>query len=328
MPDKGTILVGTVGQGVFRSTNDGETWGRAGPSQGMHSDAVVRCLRTDPARPEAVFAGTDLGLYRSGDGGGSWKSVDSPLSHQTVWALAIDRHDPRFMVAGTGTPSRPRLFRSENAGDAWIESKADIAEECAAVGVPRPTAIAIDPENPRSVWAGLEVDGVRHSMDGGETWERAAVQIKNPDVHNLVVTGGPAKRVVVLVNDDVWLSEDDGTNWRAVGARQVFPWHYPRGVAVRPDDPNVIFVTIGDATPGRTGAVMRSSDAGRTWEDLTLPGQPNSAMWTLTIADSTPDLMFAASRYGYLYRSEDGGDSWVRLWREFSEVSSLAWLPA
>jgi hypothetical protein len=37
--------------------------------------------------------------------------------------------------------------------------------------------------------------------------------------------------------------------------------------------------------------------------------------------------MFAASRYGYLYRSEDGGDTWARLWREFSEASSLAWLP-
>ena len=38
-------------------------------------------------------------------------------------------------------------------------------------------------------------------------------------------------------------------------------------------------------------------------------------------------LVFAASRYGNLYRSEDNGDTWERLWREFSEVSSIAWLP-
>jgi photosystem II stability/assembly factor-like uncharacterized protein len=275
-----------------------------------------------------VFAGTDLGAYKSDDAGASWQKLDGPLNGQAVWSIAIDNYDPGIVLAGTGTPNRPRIFHSEDGGSSWAESTAEIAEECAAVGVPRPTAISIDPEEPKSVWAGLEVDGVRHSSDGGKTWQRAADQIKNPDVHNLVVTAGPRKRVFVLVNDDVWISDDKGDHWRSVGVRQVFPWHYPRGVAVRPDNPDVVFVTLGDTTPGRTGAIVRSSDAGETWQTLPLPGQPNSAMWTLTIPNSTPDLMFAASRYGYLYRSEDGGDSWVRLWREFSEVSSLAWLPS
>ena len=85
-------------------------------------------------------------------------------------------------------------------------------------------------------------------------------------------------------------------------------------------------MAVGDTTPGRTGAIMRSRDAGETWESLPLPGQPNSAMWTMTIPASAPDTMLAASRYGNLYRSDDGGDSWIRIWREFSEVSSLAWL--
>ena len=62
-------------------------------------------------------------------------------------------------------------------------------------------------------------------------------------------------------------------------------------MAVRPDDPRVVFVTVGDATPGRTGAIMRTTDAGRTWENLPLAGQPNSAMWTLTISRQNPDLM-------------------------------------
>jgi hypothetical protein len=42
---------------------------------------------------------------------------------------------------------------------------------------------------------------------------------------------------------------------------------------------------------------------------------------------AAPDTVFAASRYGYLYRSEDGGDSWHKLWREFSEISSVLWVP-
>jgi photosystem II stability/assembly factor-like uncharacterized protein len=246
------------------------------------------------------------------------------MSGRTVWNIAIDDAKPGTMIAGTGTPSRPGFFRSTDGGKSWQEGKAQIAETCPAVGVPRPTAIALDPADHSSIWAGLEVDGVRRSRDGGETWELAAADIPNPDVHNVTVTGG---RVIVLVNNDVWSSDDDGATWTALGVKELFPWHYPRGVAARPDDPRVVFLTLGDATPGRTGAVMRSTDTGKTWEALSLPGQPNSAMWTLRIPKSNPDLMFAASRYGYLYRSEDGGDSWVKLWREFSEVSSIAWLP-
>jgi photosystem II stability/assembly factor-like uncharacterized protein len=88
-----------------------------------------------------------------------------------------------------------------------------------------------------------------------------------------------------------------------------------------------VFLTLGDSTPGRIGTVMRSRDAGATWESLKFPVQPNSAIWTVSIPASAPDTMFCASRYGYLYRSDDGGDSWRKLWREFGEVSSVLWIP-
>jgi len=107
----------------------------------------------------------------------------------------------------------------------------------------------------------------------------------------------------------------------------VFPWHYPRSIAVKPDDPKTVFVTLGDSTPGRVGTLMRSRDAGATWQNLGLPAQPNSAMWTVSMPASAPHMVFAASRYGYLYRSDDGGDSWRKLWREFGEVSSIVWVP-
>jgi hypothetical protein len=51
-----TILVGTVGQGIMRSGDDGATWRRVGIGQGMHSDAMVRTLLNHPHRPEIVFA--------------------------------------------------------------------------------------------------------------------------------------------------------------------------------------------------------------------------------------------------------------------------------
>jgi photosystem II stability/assembly factor-like uncharacterized protein len=241
--------------------------------------------------------------------------------------LAIDPVDPDVMFAGTGTPSKPGIYRTTDAGKSWEHLAVDIAPDCPNVGIPRPTGIAIDPTDHRHVWVGLEVDGVRHSADGGETWTKVNGQIPNQDVHNVLVVAGPPKAVFTVVNDDVWRSTDDGKTWEAARAREVFPWHYPRGIAVKPNDPRTVFVTLGDTTPGRIGTVMRSRDAGATWQSLGLPVQPNSAVWTVSMPASAPDTVLAASRYGYLYRSDDGGDSWRKLWREFGEVSSILWVP-
>jgi len=78
--EKTTILVGTIGQGVMRSHDSGETWQRIGIYQGMHSDAMVRILATTARRPEVVYAGRDKGLDCSDDVGATWKQMDSPLN--------------------------------------------------------------------------------------------------------------------------------------------------------------------------------------------------------------------------------------------------------
>ena len=95
-----------------------------------------------------------------------------------------------------------------------------------------------------------------------------------------------------------------------------------------PGQPSTVYLTIGDTTPGRIGTIMRTTDTGDSWESLRFPEQPNSAMWTVSVHPDRPEQMFAATRYGYLYRSTDAGESWTKLWREFSEVSSVAWVPA
>lgn len=324
---KGRILVGTIGQGVMMTADDGDTWTRASVGAGMHSDCLVRVLASAPRQPQLVYAGTDLGLYRSDDGGAKWQLLDTPMKGSVVWSMAIDPADPKVMFAGTGTPSTPGIYRTADAGKSWKQLSVPIAEECPNVGIPRPTGIAIDPTDHNKIWVGLEVDGVRRSSDGGETWGAVNGQIPNKDVHNMLVTAGPPKAVFTVVNDDIWRSTDDGKTWQPARARETFPWHYPRGITAKPNDPKTIFLTLGDATPGRVGTIMRSKDAGATWQSLGFPVQPNSAIWTVSIPAAEPDLVLAASRYGYLYRSDDGGDSWRKLWREFSEVSSVMWVP-
>ncbi|MCE2405132.1 MAG: hypothetical protein J4F43_08245 [Dehalococcoidia bacterium] len=322
-----TILVGTVGQGVMRSADSGQSWRRIGVDQGMHSDALVRAVVNHPSHPETVFAGSDAGLYVSEDAGGTWRLLDGQLRGRHVWALAIDPDAPDTMYAGTGTPTPAGVFRSGDGGRTWEQRPVEIAAECINVGTPRVTAIAIDPTAANRVWVGLEVDGLRLSTDSGESWRAVNGGIPNRDVHNVTVTAGPPKTVIVVVNDDIYTTVDDGATWRSVGVRDSFPWGYPRGVLVKPGEANTVFVTIGDTTPGQIGTVMRSTDTGNTWSSLTFPVEPNAAMWVVNAQPYEADVMFAGSRYGYLYRSDDGGESWSKLWREFSEISSVIWVP-
>ena len=229
MAGRMTLLVGTVGQGIMRSADNGETWRRVSIDQGIHSDALVRCLANHPSRPELVHAGTDKGLYRSEDSGETWRLVPSPLSDYCVWAIAIDPVEPERMYAGTGGPSRATIFRSADGGSSWEQRPVEVAEECPAVGVPRVTGIAIDPEDRRNVWVGLEVDGVRRSTDGGDTWTSVNGGIPNLDVHNVAVAAGPPKTVVVVVNNDVYTSSDDGATLELRGSQRSLSLGVPTG---------------------------------------------------------------------------------------------------
>lgn len=321
------VLVGTIGQTILAS-DDGEHWQRLGPRNGIHSDGIVRTLVSHPDKSEIVFAGTDQGILRSADGGRCWAPMGGPMQGSTVWTIAFDPQNPATMFAGTGTPSVPRIFRSHDAGSTWLELPVHIAPECDNVGVPRVTGIAVDPLDSRNVWVSLEVDGVRHSADGGDTWTQVdPAAIPNPDAHAVIVAPGPPKTVFVVVNNEIYASRDDGASWEPVGARERFPYRHVRDLVLEPLDPCSAWATVGDYTPGTTGGLMHTQDNGQSWQPVEMPARPNSAMWVLRAQADNPDLMFAASRYGYLYRSDDHGRSWAKLPREFSEISSIVWTP-
>ena len=77
---------------------------------------------------------------------------------------------------------------------------------------------------------------------------------------------------------------------------------------MHPANPKKILLSFGDFTPGTSGALAQSDDFCQSWKILPLPQEPNSTMWTFGTNSDDPNVIFAASRYGYLYRSDDGGE--------------------
>src|SRR3954453_12809712 len=109
------ILVGTIGQSVLASDN-GNDWGRLGPTLGFHSDAIVRTLANHPAAPHVIWAGTDQGILRSDDGGHHWQRVRAPFEQQQVWRISLHPTDTRVAFVGTGTPSPAAIYRTDDGG--------------------------------------------------------------------------------------------------------------------------------------------------------------------------------------------------------------------
>src|SRR5215210_4368168 len=158
MFDDVTLCVGTVGGGVHVSQKGGGGWVQV--FKPVPPEGNVRALRVCPHDPARIWAGTDQGIFRSDDRGERWKFVASPLAGRQAWSVAV-------------------------------------AEECLA-GVPRTTNVVIDPRRPTTVWAGVEIDGVFRSDDGGDSWARTAdlgPSTLSGDIHGLAVKsmngGGP-----------------------------------------------------------------------------------------------------------------------------------------
>ena len=324
-----TILIGTVGQDLNVSSDGGQSWthvGRVHPT--IQDEGNVRALCVYPDNPRRVLAGSDVGVFRSEDGGATWENLDAPTSDLEVWSVTVDPTDPDTIFVGT----RPEGFRSRDGGKSWSRLRMGVNMN-GPIGAPRTTRMVVDPKDSRTIWAGTEVAGVYKSLDGGDNWMRLPDLGPNPfhgDIHDVALKTGVRSTVYCTSPFGIAASHDEGESWEHhsfpkfnVGARA----SYCRGMLIKADDPDVMFVGNGDTIPGVTGALQRTKDGGKSWEPVTLPVEPNSLIYWMGTHKERPNVIVAASILGYVYVSEDGGDSWQKLQKEFGEVRSVALLP-
>ncbi|MEO8296985.1 MAG: glycosyl hydrolase [Burkholderiales bacterium] len=329
-----TIMVATAGQGILRSNDDGHTWHRLGLKEPIEFDGVVRSLAVCPSNPNRIYAGADVGLCISDDGGAHWRRAQGPITGMTVWSIAVDPSDPKVLYAGTGAPSRAALFKSVDAGETWARLPPEIPEFCQGVNRPRLLTLCVNPEDGQDVWFGIEEGGAWRSRDGGQNFERLddpRKPIRSSDIHAISIlpaTASAPRTFIVLTVNAVYISQDDGQTWDGKLSKQRFDGlYYTRTVMPLPGDSGALLMAIGDGTPGYKTRLYRSVDRGFNWVETQLETVPNSTFWALGSHPAGPELVFAGTKYGDLFRSSDGGLSWRKEWREFPEITAVAWTP-
>ena len=267
------------GDGVYRSTDAGKTWTHVGF---RNVDAISK-IRIHPTNPNIVFVavfgdygvpGEERGVFKSTDGGRTWRKVLYRDPNTAAVDLSIDPNDPNVMYAALWEAYRKEwqmssggpgsgLFKSTDGGETWTEITRNPGMPAGVVGR---IGVAVSGANSRRVYALVENEkgGLFASDDAGATWrlvneDRAIRQRAFYYTH--VFADPKSEDVVYLQNTSLFRSTDGGRTTTAIDNGTHGDFH---DMWIDPDDPSHLVV----ANDGG-GAV--STTTGSRWTDQDFP---------------------------------------------------------
>lgn len=313
-------------QSVWFSDDEGASWSRLStPWGGFYNEARCWSVHCHPDRPGELLAGTDQGLYRYTSGTGRFDYIPSPMDGLHILQISRAPNRPELMVCGT----RPaEIFISEDDGRSWIRSHLDAATECWFINTPRVTSIQFDPRDSDTIWATVEIDGVFRSRDRGRTWERLIQGLHDNDTHDLVFRDHEDGRRTILCSteDGLHRSIDNGMSWERLEIPQT-RWNYFRSLRQPLRNGELIIASAGDKPSGEVGELLVSRNFGQTWDSCSLSCPANSTFWSIGANAADTQLLFAATIFGQIFKSTDGGTSWNKIRRELGEIRMITWAP-
>ena len=238
--DRSTWYIAVGSGGVWKTVNRGTTWTSVFDGQGSYS---IGSITVDPNNPDTVWVGTGEnvsgrhvgygdGVYRSQDGGATWKNMGLKGSEH-IGMIAVDPRDSDVVFVAAQGPlwsggGERGLFRTTDGGQNWEL----VLQGGEYTGV---SEVHLDPRKPDTMFA------VKHQ------------RLRNVAA---LMNGGP--------ESGIFKSTDGGRNWRELTNGLPDEDKGKIGLAISPIDPDVVYATI--ELGRRTGGFWRSGDGGESWE--------------------------------------------------------------
>lgn len=260
-------------------------WRNVGPFRGGRSAAVTGV----PGKPLLYYMGaTGGGVWRTKDGGQTWKNISDGYFGGSIGAVAVAESDPNVIFVGGGEVTVRGnvsygygMWKSVDAGKTWKHIGFDQSRHI--------VRIRIHPKDHNIVYAAVlgdlyqssEVRGVYRSTDGGETWEKTLHA--NNDAGAVDLTFDPNNPRIMYAS-----------TWRI----RRTPYSLSSG--------------------GEGSALWKSTDSGKTWENISENSGLPKGVWGIsgvTVSPVNSERVWAIieNEKGGVFRSDDGGESWKKV---------------
>lgn len=300
-----TIWVGTgediggrhvgYGDGVYKSEDGGTSWKNMGLKDSQHISRIL----VHPDNSDVVWVtaqgplwnkGGERGLYKTTDGGKSWKRtlgdnawigatdlVMDPNNPDRMYAATWQRHRTvaAYMGGGPGTA----LYRSDDGGDSWDKLSNGLPKSwMGKIG------LAISPHDPKVLYAAIELDrrkgGVYRSDDGGSSWKKQSDVVSGgtgPHYYQELYASPHQKDRLYLMDNNLQISEDGGKTFYRMNEKNKHGDNH--AIAFKKNDPNYLLV-------GSDGGLYESFDLTKSWKYV--ENLPLTQFYKVAVDDAEP----------------------------------------
>ena len=290
-----------IGDGVYKSTDAGETWQHIGLELTGNSGAVL----IHPDNPDLVYVAAignpfapnpDRGVYRSRDGGANWENVLFVSDSTGAVDLEFVPDDPNTIYASMWRGERKPwtitsggleggVYISRDGGDNWAQ-----ATDGLPTGLRGKSDLAVSPADPDRVYVLIEAPadtgGVYRSDDRGASWHQVSdfQPIRNRPFYYTNLEAHPTDPDILWgMAEGHWMSMNGGRSWQ--------PRSTPHGdnhdLWINPDNPDIM-------VQSNDGGANVTIDGGQTWS--TQLNQPTAELYQVDVSDDFPYRLYAGQQ--------------------------------
>jgi photosystem II stability/assembly factor-like uncharacterized protein len=309
-----TVFAGTPSL-LFKTIDCGSTWKVISGSP-QYSTWIV----FDPSDPRVMYCASQLGIYRSLNGGSNWTYRGGPNYFPFI-SLAIDPASPSTLYSVNFYDSR--ILKSTDQASTWVEVFRGNSSQA-------PTSIAFASGSPSVVYAATISGGVLRSLDGGTTWDSpnaglgtlknlfpyssvyfnyylAAVPVADPDDPLTVYVGS--------YGGGLFKSSDGGENWILLNTG--VPDSRIASLAADPIAADTVYAAAD------ISGLFKSANGGRGWNRLEGVGLTDRTLRSVVVDPTNRSILYLGTGEGHVFKSVDAGETWTGMSTGLPSVPDL-----